>query len=373
MQSAPGTDSDRNAAPPREGEEPVHADDSSRREAGGGAGTSLLWTVVLIAIAAGVWGLIAAHRSSVALQRAVAERLAAADAAVAQTRTTQADLANQLRAAQTNIASLDARVGAFQAQQASLDALYRDLAPSRDELALTEIEQILVLASQQLSLAGNVQAALTALQVADGKLAELDRPQYGTLRRALAKDIDALKAVPYVDVTGIAIKLAQVLAAVDTLPLARDERVAPPAPPSAPADEPAWRRFLSDLWAQMHDIVRIEVTSQPAAPLLTPSQAFFLRENLRLRLLSARIGLLSHNERSFKADLRDAIAWLNQYFDITSRPVQSALATLAQQQQVTMPHEMPTLAASLDAVRALRAAADRSSDRGADPSALRPK
>lgn len=373
MRSSPGTDSDRPAAPAPTGDAPVPAVDSPGRSGGRGAGNRLLWTVVLVAIAAGAWGLIDAHRASVALQRATAERLAAADAAASQMHGVEADLANQLRTAQANIAALDARVGAFQAQQASLDALYRDLAPSRDELALTEIEQILVLASQQLSLAGNVQAALTALQVADAKLAQLDRPQFGTLRRALAKDIDALKAVPYIDVTGIAIRLDQIIATVDTLPLARDQRIAGPQPPPAPAAEPAWRRLLSGLWAQVHDVVRIEVTNQPAAPLLTPSQAFFLRENLRLRLLSARIGLLSHDDRSFKADLRDAIAWLKQYFDVTARPVQSALATLALQAQFTMPHEMPTLAGSLDAVRALRSAAERGDDRGGDPSAPRVK
>ncbi|MGH8801714.1 MAG: uroporphyrinogen-III C-methyltransferase [Casimicrobiaceae bacterium] len=367
MQNAPGTDSDRDAAPSRP--EAAPSDRALRRALGGRSGNGVLWTVVLVAIAAGAWGLIDVHRASVALQRATAERLTASDAALSQARAVDADLANRLRTAQTSIASLETQVGAFQAQQASLDALYRDLAPSRDELALTEIEQILVLASQQLSLAGNVQAALTALQVADGKLAELDRPQFATLRQALAQDIDALKAVPYIDVTGIAIKLDQVIAAVDTLPLARDERVAPaPYPPRAAA-EPAWRRLVSDLWAQVHDIVRIEVTSQPAAPLVTPSQAFFLRENLRLRLLSARIGLLSRNERSFRADLRDAIAWLNEYFDITSRPVQSALATLVQQAQVTMPHDMPTLVRSLDAARALEAAGERGDRRATDPSA----
>jgi uroporphyrin-3 C-methyltransferase len=363
MQSAPGTDSDRDAASSGFAAGSAPAEGASARTPGGGAGTTLLWTVVLIVIAAGAWGLIHQQRASVALQREVAQRLAAADAATSQAHAAEADLANQLRTAQSSIAALETRVSAFQAQQASLDALYRDLAPSRDELALTEIEQILVLASQQLSLAGNVQAALTALQVADGKLAQLDRPQFGALRRALAKDIEALKAVPYVDVTGIAIKLDQVIAAVDTLPLARDERVAPPPPPPPAAAQPAWRRLLSELWAQVHDIVRIEVTNQPAAPLLTPSQAFFLRENLRLRLLSARLALLARDDRSFKADVHAASAWVTQYFDRRNRQVQAALATLGQLAAIAMPGEMPDLAASLDAVRALKAASERTPDR----------
>lgn len=370
MQSFPGTDSERDAAPAGSADSAPRFERAAAPARAGWAGGALLWVVVVVAIGAGAWGLIDAHRATVALQRAMAERLTAADAGTAQARAAEADLANRVRTAEAAIASLDTRVGAFQAQQASLDALYRDLAPSRDELALTEIEQILVLASQQLSLAGNVQAALTALQVADSKLAHLDRPQFAVLRRALEEDIDTLKAVPYVDVTGIAIKLDQVNAAIDTLPLARDERVTPAPAPVASAAEPAWRRLLSTLWAQVHDIVRIEVTTQPTAPLVTPSQAFFLRENLRLRLLSARIGLLSRDERSYKSDLRDAVAWLNEYFDVTSRPVQSVLATLVQQEQITMPHAMPTLARSLDAVRALKAAGERSEPGSFDPSPL---
>ena len=105
---------------------------------------------------------------------------------------------------------------------------------------------MLLVASQQLQLAGNVPSALTALQLAEAKLQRLDRPQFVPLRRALARDIDRLKAVPYVDIVGMSLKLDQGLAAVDTLPLAMDERVPPPAPDkaAAPADDSPWRRFL---------------------------------------------------------------------------------------------------------------------------------
>ena len=126
-----------------------------------------------------------------------------------------------------------------QAQQAALEALYRDLAPSRDEIALSEIEQVLLVASQQLQLAGNVPSALTALQLADAKLQRLDRPQFVPLRRALSREMDQLKAVPFVDVTGLGLKLDQAIAGVGTLPLAMDERLPPPVADAAPpADEP---------------------------------------------------------------------------------------------------------------------------------------
>jgi uroporphyrin-III C-methyltransferase len=336
---------------------------SQPRARGSALGQRALWTVVVLAIAAGVYAWYDQQRATQALQGDVAQRLATADAAAAQARVRESTLGNELRDAQAKLALLETRLAEFQSQQASLEALYRELAPSRDELALSEVEQILVLASQQLSLGGNVQAALAGLQVADGKLARLDRPQLGPLRRALARDMDRLKAVPYVDVAGISIKLDQLVGGIDALPLAKDERLPVPKAPAANAADPAWVRFLRDVWSDLRSVIRIEVSDRPAAPLVTPQQAFFLRENLRLRLLSARLALLTRDDRWFKADLQAASDWLKQYFDLQSKPVQQALATLAQQAAITMPGEMPDLAASLDAVRNLKAVAERTPER----------
>ena len=354
MEPAPGTQSDRDVTGG-----PAAQAARQTLPPPSGLGLRLLWLIVVLAIAAAGYGWLDQRRAMNALQRDVAQRLAVADAAVAQASSRTAALAGRLRESRSELASVEAQVNAFQTQQSSLDDLYRDIAPSRDELALTEIQQILVLASQQLALAGNVQAALTAVQVADAKLAQLDRPQFAPLRRALVRDIDSLKAVPYVDVTGISIRIDQVIASIDALPLARDERVPAQAPPQSPAGESASHRLLRELWGQVRDVVRIEVTDRPAAPLITPEQSFFLRENLRLRLLSARIALLSRDDRSFKADLQAAGLWLDEYFDLNARPVEAAVATLAQQAAVTMPRELPDLAASLEAVRALKAASER--------------
>jgi uroporphyrin-3 C-methyltransferase len=324
--------------------------------------------VVVALAAAGAFAWQDARRASDALKLDVAQRLAAADAALAQSRAKDADLANELRDAQAKIGLLEARIAESQSQQAALETLYRDLAPSRDELALNEDEQILVLASQQLALAGNVQAALAAVQLADAKLSRLERPQWTPLRRSLARDIDALKAVPYVDVAGIAAKIDHALAAIDALPLAKDERLpAPPRDPAPAADTP-WTRFLRDTWADLKSLVRIEVSDRPAAPLIAPEQSYFLRENLRLRLLSARLALLARDDASFRADLAGASVWLRQYFDLRTKPVEALSATLAQLTATPMQGALPDLARSLDLVRTQRAGRDRPPERaGAAP------
>jgi len=347
------TDTDVASAPNKPSPAPVRARAPAALRA--------LWPLVIIAMLAGGYAWYDQRRATMSLRREVAQRLTVADAAAAQSRERDSDLANGLRDAQAKLALIESRIAEFQSQQSALEALYRDLAPSRDALALSEVEQILVLAGQQLSLAGNVHAALAGLQVADAKLARLDRPQLGPLRRALARDMERLKAVPYVDVSGISIKLDQAIDAIDGLPLAKDERVPPPSTASTShADDPRWLRFLRDVWHDLRSVVRIEVSDRPAAPLVTPEQSFFLRENLRLRLLSARLALLARDDRSFKADLSAARDWLTRYFDPQNRQVRAMLATLAQLASTAMPGTMPDLAASLDAVRALNAAGERS-------------
>jgi uroporphyrin-3 C-methyltransferase len=79
-------------------------------------------------------------------------------------------------------------------------------------------------------------------------------------------------------------------------------------------------------------VSRIE---QPEAALLSPEQSFFLRENLKLKLLNARLGLLARQIDSSRADLMAATLALNKYFDMNSRKTQTA-ATLLQQVQSQM-------------------------------------
>ena len=322
---------------------------------------------VLLLVAAG-WAWLDARRETTAFRSDVAQRLTAADAALAQSKSKDVELGNALRDAQQKIGVLESQLAESQSQQDALEALYRELAPSRDELALTEVEQVLVLANQQLALAGNVQAALVALQLADAKLGRMDLPRLTPLRRSLAVDMDELKAVPYVDVPGIAAKIDSALAMIDSLPLAKDERlpVTPNAPP--PADEAPWLRFLREIWSDIKGLVRVETSNRPVAPLVTPAQSYFLRENLRLRLLSARLTLLSRDQNSFKADLSAANGWVSQYFDTRTKPVQSLSTMLTQLAASPMPATMPDLSRSLELVRTLKMSRVEPPERAQAPS-----
>jgi uroporphyrin-3 C-methyltransferase len=342
--------------PPPAAAPPVTAPAAVREPARRSRAGLWLAIVLLIALAvaiAAVWADVRNRDRQLRLE--VAQHLARLDAADKATQETLKAAQDNLRDAQAKVALLESRLAESQSQQAALEALYRDLAPSRDEWALTEVEQVLLLASQQLQVGGNVSNALAALQVADQKLQRLDRPQFVPLRRAIGRDMDRLKAVPYVDVPGLSLRLDQAIGTVDSLPFAMEERLPPPTQEAAaPKDEPGWRRFLREVWADLRGLVRIENLDRPEAPLLTPQQQYFLRENLKLRLLAARFDLLFRDQVNFRADLGAADAWLAKYFDTRAKSVQSMQTLVRELRKTEMTIELPALAGSLDAVRVLQ-------------------
>nr|WP_227869848.1 uroporphyrinogen-III C-methyltransferase [Undibacterium parvum] len=283
---------------------------------------------------------------------------------------------------QAKVAVLEGKQSEAQSQQLALEQLYQDLSKNRDEWALAEIEQVLATASQQLQLAGNVQGAIIALQNADSRLAKSEKPQFISIRRAIAKDVEKLKSLPALDLTGVALRLDSVIAQVDHIPLWSDEKVvatglAPKAPlrvlPKAPSSnsksgskqgsedvpengwsmriQDAWQSFFSEMLIEVKQLMRVRNVETPDALLLTPSQGYFARENLKLRLLNARLALLSRNEDAFRSDMIAAQDALTKYFDTRAKQAQTVQALLRQVQASNLSIEMPTLSDSLNAVR----------------------
>jgi len=173
----------------------------------------------LLAAAATGWLAWDAHRALGDMQSSAGGRLAELGAAEAQSRVAFAQMQASLKDAQSRITELEARVADTQEQRVALEEMYRELSRSADDRVLSEVEQMLVLASQQLQLAGNVRGALAALQAADQRLAKADKLAATPLRRAISQDMERLKAVPQVDTVGIAVKLDALIAQSDTLPL----------------------------------------------------------------------------------------------------------------------------------------------------------
>lgn len=266
-----------------------------------------------------------------------------------------------LQDAQAKVAQLEARLAESQSQQLALEALYQELSRNRDEWQLAEIEQVLAIASQQLQLAGNVRAALLALQLAEARLARSDRPQFLPVRRALARDIERLKSVPTIDFPSMAGRIDSLIASIDGMPLAYDERSERVAAKEAAAAGSTgfWSRLGAEVWGEIKQLVLVRQIGTPEPPLLAPPQAYFLRENLRLRLLNARMSLLARDEAGYREDLRAAQAWLRRYFEPRSKQTVDALAQLKQLSSTSISFEMPSISESLEAVRGFKSRRER--------------
>lgn len=319
-----------------------------------------------------------------AVRTEVAKRMQSGDAINTETKVI-------VKSAQETITDLQAKVNVLeskqieaQSQQLALEQLYQDLFKKREDWALAEIEQVISTASQQLQLAGNVQGALIALQNADARLARSDTPQFVVVRRAIGHDIQRLKALPSLDLTGVALRLDSVISQIDTMPLLADEKPALPvsepknralpatttkaknsktpaaAEPAAtnewwPVAKAGWESWTAEMWSEIQQLIRVRSVESSDALLLSPTQEYYARENLKLRLLNARMALLSRNESAFRSDMvasQDSIA---KYFDTRAKQTQTAQAMLKQVQSSNLAIEMPTLSESLNAVRNYKA------------------
>jgi uroporphyrin-3 C-methyltransferase len=265
------------------------------------------------------------------------------------------------------LAIQETRISEVSLQRTQLEELMQSLSRSRDENLVVDMESALRLAQQQAQLTGSAEPLMAALKSADQRLSRAAQPRLGPLQRAITRDLDRIKAASVTDVPVLMLKLDELVGLVDELPVANAMvasgtlRAATPRAASAPvapasAASASWRdvfdpqalqgwsqRMLGSLWDDARQLLRVSRIEQPEAALLAPEQSFFLRENLKLRLLNARLGLLSRQTDSARADLLSANAWLGKYFDPASRKTQVALQLLAQVQSQLKTSELPRL------------------------------
>jgi uroporphyrin-3 C-methyltransferase len=293
------------------------------------------------------------------LRDGLARKLAEAQTYNQESRQIAAQARDVIRDLEYKVGMLESRLSETQNQRLALESLYLELSRSRDERILAEVEQMLLAGSQQLKLAGNLKAALIALESADSRLQRADSAQFTALRRAIRRDIERLKAAPYVDVVGMSLRLDSLAHQVDAFPLAMYERPARPPNEPARADEGAGARLAREVWDDIRGLIRVQRIDSAEIPLVSPTQQFFLRENLRTRLLSARIALLAQDQASFKADTRSAAEWLQRYFDAKDNKVAAASSALRQLAESEIGIDLPDVSASLDAVRDARIVRER--------------
>jgi uroporphyrin-3 C-methyltransferase len=258
------------------------------------------------------------------------------------------------------VALLDTRLSEVALQRSQLEELMQSLTRSRDENMVVDIESALSLAQQQAELTGSVQPMLAALHSAQKRLNKVAQPRLAPVLRALQTDIDRIQSASVTDTPSLLNKLDELVVLVEELPLLNavgaNSRAAPaPSQPMGNVWEQAWRQaqwsvLASSVWAELSSLVRVSRIDQPEAVLLTPEQSFFARENLKLRLLNARLGLLARQTTASRNDLQWAERDMRRFFDVTGRKGITALSLLTQTQNQMRQFDMPRLDHSLAAL-----------------------
>ena len=290
---------------------------------------------------------------------------------------------DSVRDANGKLGVLDERVAESQLERSQVEDLIQSLSRSRDENVLADMEAALRVAMQQAALTGSTDPIVAVLKQSDDRLARYNNPRLDRVRRAVARDLDRVRTTSVVDVPLLSIRLDEAVRLVDELPLvstperatatgraaaasAAQHGAAAARPASAasgvPETPPAWIASLQRAWdgfsvpffSELKQAVRVTSIEHPEAMLMTPDQSFFLRENVKLRLLNARLSILSRQFDLAQADLQQAQTALDRYFDHNSRRVVAVSDLLrqvsAQARQVSFPRPDDTLAAIAAAV-----------------------
>jgi uroporphyrin-III C-methyltransferase len=293
-----------------------------------------------------------------ATQEELAHRLRDIDSDARDARNMARDTQEAVREAQAKVALLESKLAESQGQQAALQTLYQELTRNRDQWQLAEIEQVLEIAQQQLKLSGNVRAALLALQLAQARLTRSGQAQFEPVLQALGRDIERLQSFHELDLPGLSRTLDGLATEVETLPLAaeqRAERTQTEAQPGTAGARGAFARFGAEVWRELRQLLIVRRLEHPEPPLLPPSQAYFVRQNLALRLLNARLSLLIHDQAGYREELRSAQDWIGRYFDPQAPQTAAVLAQLKRLSSESLNFETPSISDSLEAVRRFKA------------------
>jgi uroporphyrin-3 C-methyltransferase len=292
------------------------------------------------------------------MEQDLARRISTFDVTNKEANTAARNAEASLKDLGARLTALEAKVQDAQSQQSALASMYKDLTNSQDERVTEDVEQTLLLAQQQLQLAGNLRTALAALESAEAHLSRLNRPEFTVLQEAIAKDIARLKLLPVADITTLNAQLDALIRNVDQLKLESEPE--PRHPPeaasrtTAPPTGGRWRQLLEEAWGEVKQLVRIQRLDHPDLPPLSPSQAWFLRENLKLRLLSARLDALDRDQPAFRDDIKAATVWVERYFNRSDPLTKSVLDSLKELAALPVAVPQTDIDASLKALRTLR-------------------
>jgi len=266
-------------------------------------------------------------------------------------------LERQLTTLEGEVAARQARLSGLQEQLGRVEDRLSGLAASRQAdaapervPAIADAEHLLVVANRELALAGNHRVALAGLREADARLAALDDPSLLPVRQAIGNDIAAIEQVAAGDGEGIALRLGSLAGRVQALPIKASLAPEPEAG-TAPKDDSGWARFKRRLLELASGLFRVRRVDQPAAPLMSPEEIFFLHRNVELDLKAARLAAMSGDADNYTESLRSARQAVSSFFLQEDPAVESFVAALDELAARDVVRRWPDLSGTVELLR----------------------
>lgn len=239
----------------------------------------------------------------------------------------------------------------------ALGVLRAQVSRQHTDWTLAEVQYLLQIANLRVQLERDVPTAVAALGAADQRLQTLADPAFTPVREAITRELTGLRAVALPDVAGIALTLDTLAAEVRKLPLenAHVRQPAAATPAAAPATAAGWweraQQMLGNIGDALRSLVVVRRNDVPVGPLLAPDQQFFLYENLRLQLATARLAALRGQPEIYRSSLGSAARWLANHFDAQAPAVEAARAELERLAALDIRPALPDVSVSLRLLR----------------------
>ncbi len=230
-----------------------------------------------------------------------------------------------------------------------IDALSGRLAEARGDWNVAEVEYLLRIA-ERAALMRDVGSAIAVLRAADDRLQAVGDNRLHPVREQIAAELHALRTANLPDVEGISAELAAISGQLQELPLATAERQSVEQAADQPAETDGWRSALERIGNDLRGLVTIRRGEAPAA-LTTPERRFFLRQNLQLKLETARLALLEKRQMLYRDSLAESADWVRRYYPPDHSGVAATLQRIQALQAVDIAPELPRLGAALQTLR----------------------
>jgi uroporphyrinogen-III synthase/uncharacterized protein HemX len=315
----------------------------------------LLWVspalVVLASAAAFAWWLFGYSPSSAGTQNRIAEIGAQLDGLrqeVDAGARSDSDKLTRLEGATEEQQRLQAAHGV------SIEKLALLASQDSEDLIFAEIGYLLGIAQQRLGFERDVPTAIRALEAADQRLMNLIRPDLDAVRAVFMSDMNALRAVPVVDITGPALYLADVLGRLDALPFqgglvrqaVAEGRVVARRPSVKSLDEAAAR-----VWGDLMGLVSIKPLGSADPRIFDPDFQTLIERQIQLEITNARLELSRRGGAAFKATLVVLSGLFGRYYDGADQAVADTIKRLAEMRSLELSPPVPDVAKSIKALR----------------------